>query len=72
MGLSTSLKTVAKPVEYVLNKVIVLEEPEFKARLSVCEGCDKFQAETSACSMCGCYMNWKAQLKLARCPIGKW
>jgi hypothetical protein len=72
MGLSNGLKTVSKPVEYVLKTVLVLEEPEFKARLSVCEVCDKYNSESSRCQMCGCYMNWKAQIKHARCPVGKW
>lgn len=41
-------------------------------RLQTCEGCDKFDQETSRCHECGCFMKVKTQLASASCPLGKW
>lgn len=41
-------------------------------RLQTCEGCDKFEQETSRCRECGCFMKVKTQLASASCPLGKW
>lgn len=51
--------------------VIVSAEVGFQ-RLQTCEGCDKFEHETSRCRECGCYMKSKTQLAAASCPLNKW
>jgi len=51
--------------------VLVSAEVGF-ARLTTCEGCDKFELETARCKECGCFMKAKTQLASASCPINKW
>jgi hypothetical protein len=51
--------------------VIVSTEVGFH-RLQTCEGCDKFEAESSRCTECGCFMKVKTQIASASCPLGKW
>lgn len=41
-------------------------------RLEICQGCDRFEPDTSRCRECGCFMNLKANLAASECPIGKW
>jgi hypothetical protein len=41
-------------------------------RLQTCEGCDKFESDSSRCRECGCFMKVKTQLATASCPLGKW
>jgi hypothetical protein len=41
-------------------------------RLKICRTCDKFNQESSKCSECGCFMDYKTLLQNAECPIGKW
>jgi len=41
-------------------------------RLSICFGCDYFQANSKRCQKCGCFMVAKTKMKSAKCPIDKW
>jgi hypothetical protein len=41
-------------------------------RLDVCSGCPQFIKATKQCKKCGCFMNLKAKLENATCPLGKW
>jgi uncharacterized paraquat-inducible protein A len=41
-------------------------------RLEICKVCPAFRPKTQRCSKCGCFMQLKATLTLAKCPIGKW
>lgn len=41
-------------------------------RLAICKGCEFFVEASSRCDQCGCFMNYKALLPNAKCPIGKW
>jgi hypothetical protein len=41
-------------------------------RLSICEGCDRYRAETGQCEICLCYMKLKTTMANMRCPIDKW
>ena len=51
--------------------VLVSAEEGF-SRMNTCEGCDKFDAASSRCKECGCFMKTKTQLASASCPLGKW
>jgi len=37
--------------------------------LEICKGCEHFNAANTSCRECGCYLNLKARLKSARCPL---
>ena len=52
----------------LLNNKVSEEEKERK--LSICRSCEHFDAPR--CTLCGCYMNFKAALASSECPAGKW
>ena len=41
-------------------------------RLKICHVCPELIQVTSQCKKCGCFMNAKAKLPNASCPLGKW
>jgi hypothetical protein len=41
-------------------------------RLAICNSCDFFNKNTTACNKCGCIMSIKTNLPDAVCPVGKW
>lgn len=41
-------------------------------RLDICRKCEHFNADSSQCNRCGCFMDYKTLLPFATCPIGKW
>ena len=41
-------------------------------RYAVCLECPELIKLTKQCKKCGCFMQFKATLKDAKCPIGKW
>tara|TARA_R110000824_G_scaffold219396_1_gene406267 strand:- start:515 stop:928 length:414 start_codon:yes stop_codon:yes gene_type:complete len=40
-------------------------------RLSICNKCDLF-TDNKTCQACGCFMEWKASIPQAKCPLDKW
>lgn len=42
------------------------------SRLQICKQCDKFEKSIDRCTECGCFMQVKAAIKQAKCPLGKW
>lgn len=56
-----------------INKVIPLTGDEIAVeRLKVCEGCADFAHLSRQCKLCWCFMDLKAKMLEAKCPIGKW
>lgn len=47
-------------------------DDERSARLSVCAGCEHWDAAPRRCRLCGCYTDAKIALKTEHCPINKW
>lgn len=51
-------------------------EEDAASRLSVCNGCEFWNAEafgnTGRCMKCGCSTQAKIRLSTSRCPVGKW
>lgn len=43
-----------------------------KLRLDICNSCEFFDKDTTACYRCGCIMSIKTNLPESKCPIGKW
>lgn len=41
-------------------------------RLSICMECPRLIKATKQCKECGCFMDVKAKLFDADCPLGKW
>ena len=42
------------------------------ARLAICYTCDAYIKEQKRCSRCGCFVEAKARMSGAKCPIDKW
>ena len=51
--------------------ILVPAETAFQ-RMETCQGCEKFDKNTSRCSACGCFMKTKSHLASATCPLSKW
>lgn len=43
-----------------------------KARIQICDNCERFFKPTRQCRECGCFMDIKTKLEQSYCPIGKW
>lgn len=69
-GISNTAKDVAKGV--ILGEGVLVTEETYSSRISICNGCEFFIKEDKRCSQCGCFMEAKARLKKAFCPIHKW
>ena len=47
------------------------DEEVYNQRLEVCRGCDRFE-NNRFCRECGCFMDLKAKIEVAECPLDKW
>lgn len=61
---------VAKGV--VHGEGLLVFQEVYDERIKTCEGCEFFRKEDRRCSQCGCFMEAKARLKKAYCPVHKW
>lgn len=41
-------------------------------RLAICEQCPFFRTNSRTCQKCGCFMDLKTTLAMAKCPDGRW
>lgn len=69
-GLFRSGKSIIDGV--IAHEGLLVEDDVMASRLSVCEACPLYIAETKRCSKCGCYMEKKTMFKKTVCPVGKW
>jgi hypothetical protein len=61
-----------KPWDMINPKSERVDSEEFANRISICKSCPNLVRLTTQCKLCGCFMNAKAKLTLATCPIKKW
>ena len=47
---------------------------EAAARLEICKACEHMEMRIGQeiCRECLCVLRWKARVKPAQCPLGKW
>ena len=57
-------------VDFAKGKPLLSTAEKAKARLDICASCAFFSQ--GRCSKCGCFMDKKAHLDAAQCPINKW
>ena len=43
-----------------------------KKRIKTCEVCNLFDSRQRRCNSCGCFMDIKTKLRLAKCPSNLW
>lgn len=57
----------------IFNKNVAKVADEVKdQRLAICLECPRLIKATKQCKECGCFMDVKARLFDADCPLGKW
>jgi hypothetical protein len=65
MSDSSPLDFFKKDTEYVDGKT-------YNQRMLICKKCPLLIPVINQCRQCGCFMNLKAKIKHAICPIGNW
>lgn len=59
----------------ILEKIKLLPESKkadddlYHKRLEICKQCDNL--DSGLCLKCGCYVEWRAAVKLSHCPLKK-
>lgn len=57
----------------MLNPKRAKADPELaNSRLEICKSCPELIPVINQCKKCGCFMDLKSTLKIAKCPLGKW
>lgn len=49
----------------------VVDKEVYDQRMETCRGCDRFE-NNRFCRECGCFMDLKAKIEVAECPLDKW
>ena len=65
-------KNGVTPLDLLNPKSEKADENISNERFSICKACPELIKLTSQCKKCGCFMNLKTTLKIAKCPLGKW
>lgn len=55
-----------------LSSIWLRRKEEAKKRLEICGKCDRYNATTTQCKECGCFMIAKSLLPYSECPLKKW
>ena len=63
-------QVISSGTDALKGKPLVASTEKAKARLDICSSCEFFHQDR--CLKCGCFMNKKAHLESAQCPINKW
>jgi len=77
MGCNCNKKNiVSRTIETIkekINETIVTDEA-FNQRINICQKCTFYSADgmSPRCLQCGCFLDAKARLSDAKCPIDKW
>ena len=77
MGCNCKKKNlVSTVVEKVQEKItaITVSDSVYNDRLNTCQRCTFYSAESMSprCLQCGCFLDAKARLSDAKCPLEKW
>lgn len=65
-----SLREIAK--DLLAGKLQLSEDELARERIKVCTTCPEFRKMSRQCNACGCFMDLKAKVLLAQCPLDKW
>ena len=55
-----------------LTKTILVPEEIRKARIDICNDCNRLDKERLVCRECGCFLVNKIKFNAARCPLDYW
>ena len=62
----------ASVVNHAMNSFQSVPANVKEERISICQGCEHYNSETTRCNECGCFINIKADWASEKCPIDKW
>ena len=62
----------ASVVNHAMNSFQSVPANVKEERISIGQGCEHYNSETTRCNECGCFINIKADWASEKCPIGKW
>ena len=65
-------KNGVTPLDLLNPKTTKSSDDIFNLRYSTCLSCEAFIKLTGQCKECGCFMQKKAKLESAKCPLNKW
>jgi hypothetical protein len=51
---------------------VKLSESDRNSRLAVCNSCEFLFKPTNTCLKCGCFVQAKTYIPIAKCPLDKW
>jgi hypothetical protein len=69
---SNNLERDAQFIDVFNPNIKDVEKEVYEKRMDLCKSCEFLFKPTTQCKKCGCFMNLKAKLPHAKCPIGKW
>jgi hypothetical protein len=65
-------KNGVTPLDLLNPKTKKVEKDVSEGRFSICTQCPELLPVVNQCKKCGCFMEIKAKLEAAKCPLGKW
>ena len=69
-NLAVTLKDTA--LQFLKSGKAMVYDDVKNGRLQICNTCDAYIKEQKRCARCGCFMETKARMSGAKCPIDKW
>lgn len=59
-------------IRHVADGAKCVSEDEQARRMSICRGCEHFDAERVKCRKCGCGLSLKTRWRTSTCPLNLW
>lgn len=69
---SMVVNAAATAFDFATSGFALASEDEVERRLAVCMECHMYDHEQLRCRACGCFMQGKAKIAAATCPLDKW
>jgi len=69
---SMVVNAAATFADFVADGLALADEPEVSRRLDECRKCHMYDDEQLRCRACGCFLQGKAKIAAAKCPLDKW
>lgn len=60
-----------KKLSVAVHSLDIASDEVIDKRLATCKSCEYF-TRLRRCKQCGCFMDAKTKIEIAKCPIDKW
>jgi hypothetical protein len=71
MSFISAIKARYQHLEEEAKKLLAPEELQ-KERVAICNSCEYLFTPTRNCKACGCFVDAKTRIQMAKCPKDKW